>query len=85
MASRSSPNFPKLSGSNYGHWAEDMTAWLRNNGLLTVTSGSEPVPLPNNAPNNEERKEIRRFNDKKDGAIGAIFLHLEDSQKVYPS
>lgn len=62
-----------------------MSAYLRFQTWYGVVDGSEPVPLPYNATTTtaEELKEIRRYADKRNQALGAIMLCVEENQKVH--
>ena len=74
MAS-SSPNFEKLSSTNYPTWSGEMEAWFRASGLWKIVSGSAKCPSASKSPATEaELLAIETWEAKADKAAGWLVL-----------
>src|SRR5208283_2253293 len=71
----------RLDGSNWLTWSQQMTAYLRSQGLWQMTAGSRPRPasLPSTAtPEDITARDALQtdWDDKNDQALGIIALRM---------
>jgi hypothetical protein len=85
MSSDNKRTFQSLNNSNWGHWADNMEAYLSTKELWEYVDGSTPKPVPvdPSKPSADETKELADWKHKAGKASGEIWLAIEDDQKVH--
>src|SRR6266568_3508524 len=79
MSSSAFKDLPRLNGTNYRRWANDLEAYLRSQGLWSLTYRAIPDHERDaqGAITTDRTSQIEAWEDKNDQALGIIRLLLE--------
>src|SRR2546429_4138059 len=81
--SSSTPNFDKLSVSNYVTWSGEMQAWLQACGLWRIVNGSKTCPTVSSPPTQAQSEAVEAWETKAEKAASYIYLMVEQDQRVH--